>query len=215
MVPITFSPISTLKRLFSRKATKLVPKEIPQAENKVMPLQTEFKSTKELFQYAKSRCLEGIHNSQPYEHAVIVDTKKNRVIAEYKGDANSCRMNDLPYLDLDEKNTTIFHGHPVSYPLSTADLNTLIESKVSCNIAINPDGEFSLAYKRNDFQPKKSKKAFKEFSMNTAEEAYTLKNRHDEYKLLLDYNLRTDSHKMGLRYVTNYNVFVANKKYSS
>ena len=51
--------------------------------------------------------------------------------------------------------------------------------------------------------------------MNTAEEAYTLKNRHDEYKLLLDYNLRTDSHKMGLRYVTNYNAFVANKKYSS
>ena len=81
MITATFSPIARLQSLFSRKATKLVPKEIPQAENKVMPLQTEFKSTKELFQYAKSRCLEGIHNSQPYEHAVIVDTKKNRVIA--------------------------------------------------------------------------------------------------------------------------------------
>ena len=215
MITATFSPIARLQSLFSRKATKLVPKEIPQAENKVMPLQTEFKSTKELFQYAKSRCLEGIHNSQPQEHAVIVDTKKNRVIAEYKGDANSCRMNDLSTLDLDEKNTVIFHGHPVNYPLSTADLRTLIDSKVSCNIAINPDGEFSLAYKRNNFQPKKSTEEFERFNMDTEEDRHALRNRHEEYKLMLDYNLRTNSHKMGLRYVTNYNAFVANKKYSS
>lgn len=215
MITATFSPITRLRTLFSRKVTSVVPKEIPQAENKVMPLKTKFNSTKELFQYAKSRCLDGIHSPQPYEHAVVVDTKKNRVIAEYKGDANSCRMNDLPALDLDEKNTVIFHGHPVSYPLSTADLYTLIDSKASCNIAINPEGEFSLVYKRNDFQPKKSKKEFKRFSMDTAEDSYTLKNKPEEYKLMLDYNLRTNSHKMGLRYVTNYNSLAANKKYSS
>lgn len=215
MITATFSPITRLQSLFSRKATFVMPKEIPHAENKVMPLKTEFNSTKELFQYAKSRCLEGIHSPQPYEHAVIVDTKKNCVIAEYKGDANSCRMKDLSALDLDEKNTVIFHGHPVNYPLSTADLRTLIDSKVSCNIAINPNGEFSLAYKRNGFQPKKSKKEFERFSMNTAEDSYALRNQPEEYKLMLDYNLRTNSHKMGLRYVTNYNAFVANKKYSS
>lgn len=215
MVSLTFSPITRLRTLFSRKATSIMPKEIPQAENKVMPLKTEFNSTKELFQYAKSRCLEGIHSPQPYEHAVIVDTKKNRVIAEYKGDENSCRMRDLPFLDLDEKNTVIFHGHPVDYPLSTTDLKTLIESKVSCNVAINPEGEFSLAYKRNNFRPEKSRKEFTNFSLSNSEDCLLLRDRPDEYKRMLDYNLRNNSPKMGLRYVTNYNSLIAGEKYSS
>ena len=49
-------------------------------KNQVEPLQTEFNSTKDMYAYAKGRCVDALKSKTPYEHTVLVDTKENKVL---------------------------------------------------------------------------------------------------------------------------------------
>lgn len=206
------NPLFKIKNMFKRKPIEEIPQVVRHASNRVEPLKTEFASTKELFQYAKMRCLNALHSNEPYEHAIVADTKKNKIIAEYIGDRNSCSLEDLPFLELDKEHTIIFHGHLKELPLSSTDLKTLINSNTFCNVAFNPKGEFSLAYKTKDFQTNASKEKFKEYALKSAEETYDIRNNISAYGEMLDYLLRIDAKSMGLKYVSNYNAFAKNKK---
>ena len=190
-----------LPKLFRKSAPKAI-KTITEnkADNRIKPLQTEFKSTKDLYAYAKTRCLDALNQPSPYEHALILDTKRNKVIAEYIGDSKVCTIEDLSKLDLDKKNITIVHGHPENYPISIPDIKTLINSEINKVIAFNKKGEFSLVAKQKELTPEYSKHL-----KSMANETYVEKMAHNDlYKSYLDYNLRRHIPLMGLRYVSNY-----------
>ncbi len=168
--------------------------------NKIKQPQMQFKSTKDLFVYSKNRCVNALKKEQPYEHALIVDTKKNMVIAEYIGDVRRCKIEDLNQLDLDKKNTAIIHGHPDNVPISSKDIKTMLNSGVYQVIAINSNGEFSLVAKTLK-KDKNINKKFQEFKMDL----------YNEYKLSPQENnlfthdvLSKHIPLMGLRYVSNY-----------
>jgi hypothetical protein len=207
------NPIIKLKSIFYHSVPKTTSAlKIERPKNRVEPLQNDFKSTKELFMYAKSRCLKALNCENPYEHVIVADTQKNKILAEYIGDNKSCTMNDLHSLELDE-NSIIFHGHPISYPLSTTDIQTLIASNLNCDVAFNKKGEFSLAYKTKDFNRTIAKKACKNFTITNAEETYDIKDNFQMYSEMTDYILKTNAPSMGLRYVTNYKNLIAQESY--
>ena len=191
----------SLHKLF-RKSTSKTIRNITEIkpDNRINPLQAEFKSTKDLFAYAQKRCLDALNQPIPYEHTLIVDTKKNKVIAEYVGNSQKCKIEDLNSLDLDKKNTTIIHGHPENYPISIPDIKTLINSGINKVIAFNTKGEFSLVAKQSELTPE-----YLKHLQSMANETYVERMVHNDfYKSYLDYNLRTHIPLMGLRYVSNY-----------
>ena len=170
------------------------------SNNRINPIQTKFKSTKDLFTYAKKRCLNALNQSAPYEHALILDTKTNKVIAEYLGDSKSCAIENLNILDINKKNITIIHGHPENYPISIPDIKTLINSGINKIIAINKKGEFSLVAKQKELSPNYSK-----YLKKMRDETYLEDFSDNElYKSYLDNNLRVHIPLMGLKYVSNY-----------
>lgn len=177
------------------------------AENQIEPLKNDFKSTKELFEYAKSRCIEGLKSETPYEHSVIVDTKQNRVIAEYKGDNKHCSMVNIENFVKNPDYTIIFHGHPSGYPLSSTDIHFLLNHNVNQIVAINEAGEFSLVaknIKRPDERSfKKVKRRFDDEVMGYASDFYSC-DHSNLYMGLIHYNLEKHAEGMGLRYLTNY-----------
>ena len=186
-----------LPKLFKTSIKKT---PIIKPNNRINPIKTEFNSTKELFNYAKKRCIDALNSPSPYEHALILKKKKNKIIAEYLGDYKGCFIEDLNILEIDRKNTTIVHGHPENYPISITDINTLINSGINKVIAFNTKGEFSLVAKQQKLTPEYLK-YFKKMENETDVERM---EHNDFYKSYLDYNLRTHIPLMGLRYVSNY-----------
>lgn len=168
--------------------------------NKIKPLKIQFNSTKDLFEYSKNRCINALKQEQPYEHALIVDTKKNTVIAEYIGDSKKCKIEDLNQLDLDKQNTAIIHGHPDSTPISTTDVKTMLDSGVYQVVAFNSKGEFSIV-SRTPRNVENINKKLMDLSMDSYNE-YPLS--HTIYNPFMHSMLSKHMPLMGLRYVSNY-----------
>lgn len=187
--------------------------------NFVPSLKTDFKSTKEMFQYAKERCMEGI--KQGYEHTVFMDTKKNKIICELKGDADKCDIGIIKYLNIDPKNITLMHGHPEDYPLSSTDVQVLYDYGIDKVIAINERGEFSLMTHKHKPQvehshsrlkdlyiqrrdAKRRKNNFYNFLIVTNDNIHLQNDTLINYKQLLETNLKYYAPQMDMRYMSNY-----------
>ncbi len=199
MFSIKLPKISILKR----KTPKFVSnkKQSIQAE----PLQRDFRCTKDLFVYAKQRCIQALNQPEPYEHVVIADTKKNKVIVEYVGNSKYCRIDGFEKLNLDKQNTVLIHGHPSSTPISPGDIYTLLNSNLTQVVAINDKGNFSLVAKSTNFD-KNVDKAYKRFRNDhfdlTSEMLFH--NAYELYNNATDYMLKKHTPLMGLRYCSNY-----------
>lgn len=175
--------------------------------NQIDPLKTEFKSTKEMYSYAKGRCIDALKSENPHEHTVLVDTKDNRVLAEYVGDENNCKIDNFDKLVKNPDYTILVHGHPSSYPLSGADVSLLIKYNVNQVMAVNDKGEFSLAAKRlerpNEKDISSAKEKYLQELSYIGEDFYGHTNT-ELYKVMCHENLKKKANNMGLRYITNY-----------
>lgn len=188
--------ISRIKRLICQQQNK----PCVNLSNKIRPQKIQFKSTKDLFEYSKKRCVDALNLEKPYEHALIVDTKKNIVISEYVGDSKKCKLEDLNHLDLDKKNTAIIHGHPDSAPISTVDIKTMLDSGVYQVVAFNSRGEFSIV-SRTPCEVKNINKKLMNLSMDAYNEHPV---PHTLYNPFMHSMLSKHMPLMGLRYVSNY-----------
>lgn len=175
--------------------------------NQIEPEKIQFKSTKEMFAYAKKKCVDALKDKNPYEYSVVMDTKKNKILAEYSGDAHHCEMLNLDSLSLDLKNTAIMHGHPDSYPLSSPDVRLLLGRNINQVIAVDINGQFSMMYKKVGTPvAEPGSKACINFDnkcMDNVESFYEMRNPAMK-KGLIDYTLRVCADDLGLRYITNY-----------
>ena len=124
------------------KRTKVTPTKVKETSQLVEPLRNDFTSTKDMFTYAKKRCVDAINSDKPYEHTVLVDTKQNKVLAEFVGDANHCNLNGIERMQLDKDNTILLHGHPVGTPISSADVSTILNTPVTQVIAFDKEDTF-------------------------------------------------------------------------
>ena len=182
-------------------------KTLVKAPNQVEPLKKDFNHTKEMFGYAKERCMSSLKGESPYEYTVIMDKKHNKVIAEYTGDADCCSISNLSELPINSEDTVLMHSHPDSYPLSGTDVKTLLSYNVNQVIAVDKNGQFSLIARRADVPCAKMKsKAVKEFTndcMANCDDYYSF-NSKELLKHLTHDTLTKHSDRMGLKYVTNY-----------
>ena len=171
----------------------------------VEPLRNDFTSTKDMFTYAKKRCVDAINSAKPYEHTVLVDTKQNKVLAEFVGDANHCNLNGIEKMQLDKDNTILLHGHPVGTPISSADVSTILNTPVTQVIAFDKDGKFSLVAKKIDKKPNVSKE-FNNFRLEQYDLADEMADngQFELYNKATDYVLKKHAPLMGLRYLSNY-----------
>lgn len=175
--------------------------------NQVDPERTDFSSTKEMFGYAKERVVPPLKTEKPFEYTVVANIKDNKVLAEYTGEANSCLLSNLDSLPLDEENVVLIHGHPDSFPISRADVRTLLEHKINQVIAIDKDGKFSMVSRRRDVPVVSLKsKEYEKFSseIDANSECCCDMTSDIMLKKMTHYTLGQCSGKLGLRYITNY-----------
>ena len=181
---------------------------VKRASNFVEPLQNSFKSTKEMFNYAKNRCIASLNSEGNPEHAVVMDLKNNKVLAEYIGNKETCNLYGFETLDINPEYTAVMHGHINSYPISTTDVNFLLNQNVNQVIAVDTNGQYSLVSKRPDCNYA-NKFIRKEFA-NYNNEAYDCKYSFGEkiesslYKIFIHAILKEHAQKMNIRYWTNY-----------
>lgn len=187
------------------KRTKVTPTKVKETSQLVEPLRNDFTSTKDMFTYAKKRCVDAINSAKPYEHTVLVDTKKNKVLAEFVGDANHCNLDGIEKMQLDKDNTILLHGHPVGTPISSADVSTILNTPVTQVIAFDKDGKFSLVAKKIDKKPNVSKE-FNNFRLEQYDLADEMADngQFELYNKATDYVLKKHAPLMGLRYISNY-----------
>ena len=187
------------------KRTKVTPTKVKETSQLVEPLRNDFTSTKDMFTYAKKRCVDAINSAKPYEHTVLVDTKKNKVMAEFIGDANHCNLDGIEKMQLDKDNTILLHGHPVGTPISSADVSTILNTPVTQVIAFDKDGKFSLVAKKIDKKPNVSKE-FNNFRLEQYDLADEMADngQFELYNKATDYVLKKHAPLMGLRYISNY-----------
>lgn len=179
---------------------------VKSAQNYVEPLQKEFKCTKDMFRYAKKRCMDGI--AEGYEHAVIMDAKNNKIIAEFKGEYDRCSIKELKGLKYDSDNIILMHGHPENFPLSSPDVEMIRTFGFNKVIAISPEGEFSLVSKQKNLKPGVFRQGESDYKMSASEDCVMYKNRtpvdKENLKMAIDCTLREYTPRMGYRYATNY-----------
>lgn len=185
-------------------------KKISQAPHKtvscmVEPLQTDFKSTKEMFAYAKTRCIKALKSQSPYEHVVLADIKQNRVLAEFKGNSGNCDISEISTMKLDKDNTVLLHGHPHSTPISSIDVSTMLNYPVTQVIAFDKNGKFSLVAKNID-RKDNVKKEFIKYRLEQCDmtEGLSINKAIDLYNYATDKILKKHAPLMGIRYVSNY-----------
>ena len=167
----------------------------------------DFKSTKEMFEYAKDKVIKPLKMEKSYEYTVVANVKDNKVLAEYKGDVNSCTMSNLESLPLDDKNVVLIHGHRDSYPISRPDVVTLLNYRINQVIAIDKDGKFSMVAKRNDVPSVGLKsKEYKKFSNECDANTDVYLDMHSEkvLKEMTHSTLKSHADGLGIRYITNY-----------
>ena len=202
----------TIRKIFGGGHTKNTDATVKWAKNQVKPLQETFTSTKEMFAYAKERCLADLSRRKPREHALLLDLKENRVLAEYVGNSNSCQLDNIESYPINSKNTVIFHGHLDNMPISGVDVYFLLNNNVNQVIAINEKGEFSIIEKvshaKSNEEIKKAYEIYEQKSIENYDRYYD--NRAISrylYKAAKNDLLNKCSESMGLRYLTNYSIF--------
>ena len=173
--------------------------------NRVCPAQTDFKSTKDLFLYVKNKCISALNSSTPYEYAVLADIKRNKVLAEYIGDAEKCPLDDLSKMHLDPQNSVIFHGHTESNPISPSDINVLLEYPLNQVVAFDKEGKFSIIAKTIETDMLADTKKFQAYRIENSEESYGVKNTDLPFKSMsIHHVLKKHAPLMGLRYISNF-----------
>ena len=196
----------SLPRISIFRKNKSLAKPIEKAEsNSVAPLKNDFKSTKELFSYAKQRCIQALKQQEPYEHVVIADTRNNKVLAEFIGNSNSCDVSGIENLNLNKDYSVLIHGHPNSTPISICDMNVLLRNNLGQIIAVDKNGKFSLVAKASNFSEniENSYKKFKKEHFDLTE-GMTCGHVYEMYNNAADYVLKKHAPLMGLRYISNY-----------
>ena len=172
---------------------------------RVTPAQSEFRSTKDLFSYARLKCVAAIKSPSPYEYAVVADIRRNKVIAEYMGDAEKCRLDDLAKMNVDADNTVIFHGHVDGSPISPVDVKFLIDSDIYQIVAFDRMGRFSLVSKKDKLSTDSLKKMYSQYRFeNLTETAETKNTDFPMRSLAMDAVLEKHAPLMGLRYVSSF-----------
>ena len=157
----------------------------------------KFKSPIEANRYAKQEVLEALHSPNPFERAVI--TKGNTVPLMPNGSERGVRLYDFMDNRLDGN---LFHGHPNGLPLSFDDFEMLHNhNRLSKIVAYNPQGEFSMLSKTNQFKhlferelDQLNNKFTKKQIENAIEEQNAPKSLLDTYYRLL--NFREDNLEM-------------------
>ena len=175
--------------------------------NRVEPERVNFNSTKEMFEYAKSKVISPLQGEAPSEYTVVMNVKENKVLAEYRGDASSCSLSDLETLPLDDLNVVLMHGHPDSYPISKMDVKTLLNYTINQVIAVDKDGKFSMVARRNGIKHANLKSnEYKKFSAECDDnmDSYLDSHNKEMQKLMTHTTLSRFADSLGLRYVTNY-----------
>ncbi len=192
------------------------------AENYVEPAQLNFPSTKSMLQYSSTRCVDAL-KKENIEHTVVFNLKSNKVLAEFKGDSHTCKLNNIEAVLQDKENIGVMHGHPQSFPLSYNDIKFLRDYGINQIIAVDENGRFSLVGKRpapvrakskiglvnwyrKKVDVKKEKQAFLNYSETSAEDAEFFRNAksNESWKNAIHDTLKTYIPPMNMRYVTNY-----------
>ena len=101
MISFSFSKF----KIFKRKQLHVLSKNNPVLQ--IQPLQQKFRCTKDLFIYSKERCTRALKQEKPYEHVILADTKQNKVITEFIGNENQCKLDGIEKLNLDAKNNSL------------------------------------------------------------------------------------------------------------
>lgn len=187
------------------KRTKVTPTKVKETSQLVEPLRNDFTSTKDMFTYARKRCVDAINSDKPYEHTVLVDTKQNKVLAEFVGDANHCSLSGIEKMQLDKDNTILLHGHPSGTPISTPDVATMLNLPIGQVVAFDKNGKFSLVAKKID-RKNEITKEFKDYRMEQYDLADGMADNgeFELYNKATDYVLKKHAPLMGLRYISNY-----------
>lgn len=187
------------------KSHKSFKNAVKPSNNRVQPLQEQFRSTKDMLYYAKKRCVDAINRDNPYEHVVVMDIKKNRVLAEFAGDKHSCNLDGLKNMDIDKESTVLAHSHTVPTPVSPPDINTLITYNINQIIAFDSKGRFSLVARKIDMPTDVSKefKNFRDEHIDLTDGMFREKNC-DLYCTASDYVLKKHAPLMGLRYISSF-----------
>lgn len=200
------------------------------ADNFVEPAKRDFDSTKTMFEYAKQRCIETL-KSKNSEHAIIMNTKTNKVLGEFIGDSQCVPMSTFNDLNIDKSDIVVMHGHPKNFPLSYADVSFLRDTGIKSIIAVDINGEFSFVGRKYGLEKPKSKiglinlynkksetnrekRAFLSYSATSCEDAEFFRNAKLEegWKCAIHDTLKTYIPSMNLRYVTNYDYLKNTKK---
>ena len=183
--------------------------------NQVDPERVDFGSTKEMLEYAKTKAITALKDENPHEYTVVANVKTNKVWVEYTGDHNNCTLKNLESFPLDENEVVLVHGHPDSYPISRADVKTLLEYRLNQVIAVDKDGNFSMvARKPGVTSAKIDSKEMKAFTRECDDNYDTYLDIHSEnfLKRMTHSTLVRNADALGLRYITNYPYLIeANK----
>lgn len=172
---------------------------------RVCPAQTDFKSTKDMLSYVKNKCISALNSSTPHEYAVLADIKRNKVLAEYIGDAEKCPLDDLSKMHLDPQTSVIFHGHVGSNPISPPDINVLLEYPLNQVVAFDKEGKFSIIAKTIETDKLADKKKLQAYRVENSEESYGVKNTDLPFKSMSIHQvLKKHAPLMGLRYISNF-----------
>ena len=106
--------------------------------------QSEFKSTKELYSYAKKRVV-GVANKLEREYLIVADTKNNQILAEKIGSGTMVTTEDIFIPEKIKKHVTIIHGHPKKKSrISLSDCRHLCVKGYDKSIVFDQRGRFSL-----------------------------------------------------------------------
>ncbi len=113
--------------------------------NKLSVVQSKFRSTKELYRYAKNKII-NCATKQKKEYLIIADTKNNKILYEKLGDRNFVDISNFVFPEKEKQNITLIHGHVTrkASPLSVADCLHLCHHKYEKIIAFNKKGRFAL-----------------------------------------------------------------------
>ena len=211
---LKFHRFNIIKRLFRKNTTPLLESDVKTqwAKNQIEPLQDTFTSTKDMYNYAKERCIADLSGRRPKEHALVIDLKNKKVLAEYRGTAYDCKLENISSLPINSNDTAIFHGHLDSMPISKPDVAFLLNNDVNQVIAINNKGEYSIIKKTvNNKSEHEIKSAYDSF--NNENNIITQKYYEDNiinkyiYRLLRHNVLKEKADSMGLKYITTYSIF--------
>ena len=108
------------------------------------PRKSKFKSTKELYSYAKKRIV-GAANELEREYLIVADTKNNQIIAEKIGSGTIVTTEDIFIPENIKKHVVVMHGHTKKKSrMSLTDCRHLCIKGYDKSIVFDQRGRFSL-----------------------------------------------------------------------